>query len=589
MRYIILLIFIGVQTLLLQAQLLPGFKPSGLYNEQQFVIEDSPANTRILINAPLEGFGKDNKVLLIFYALPNGNSIEQTFGKNLKEGDDWHFNIQHIGAQARFLRNKIKDQTIVVVYLEAKPKSWSMWMGSTHDSINKIKKIVDDVKLIFKPWKPRVIMNSHSGGGRFIFSYIIAADKIPDDVDRISFIDSDYGYEDTIHGPRIVRWIKSGEMKYLCTLAYNDSVVIYEGKQLVSPTGGTWYRSKMMEKYLSDSFPFEKKTRYSIIWYTSLKNRIEILLRKNPRGKIYHTRQVEYNGFIHSNISGTDYEKHGYRYFGRKVYRKYISDSIIVPIRSMNISPRSNFAESGSAFMNRIDTLAQNDREEEIFNAVASGNVPAFLRNTITINAKFADSTGVLHKIVYEVMPDYLAVGNDSDFCRIPMNPHTAQRLATLFGASLLTSKISDEIYKKAEVRLSPFNYIPVGHNNELVSKFREHNDQIEKQLKEAGGKHGQLIAGIKKDVILSARLADKPNKVVIYGWHKPDGKPIQPVYSGHVDWYVDYSHGIRLINNQVLVDGKPLLFSDILKDPVLYKIFSNEERVMGQSVYPDK
>jgi len=420
MRHIILALIAFFQSFLLQSQILPGFKPSGSFNEQQLVIENSPPDTRILINAPLNGFGKDNKVLLIFYALPNGNSIEQTFGKKLKKGDDWHFNIQHIGAQTRFLRNKIKDQTVVVVYLEAKPKSWSMWMGKTNDSINKIKKIVDDVKLIFRPWNPRVIMNSHSGGGRFIFSYIVAADKIPDDVDRIAFIDSDYGYEDTIHGPKIVRWINSGEKKYLCTLAYNDSVVIYDGKQLVSPTGGTWYRSKMMEKYLSESFPFEKKTRRSIIWYTSLKDRIEILLRKNPRGKIYHTRQVEYNGFIHSNLSGTNYEKRGYRYFGRKAYRKYISDSIIVPIRCLNISPRSIFAESGSAFMNRIDTLSLNDREEEIYNAVASGNIPAFLRNTITINDEFADSTGILHKITYEVMPDYLAVGNDTDFCRIP-------------------------------------------------------------------------------------------------------------------------------------------------------------------------
>ncbi len=72
------------------------------------VIEDSPPGTRILINAPLKGFEKDDRVLLVIYALPNGNSIEQTFGKNLKEGDDWHFNIQHIGAQTRFLRNIIK-------------------------------------------------------------------------------------------------------------------------------------------------------------------------------------------------------------------------------------------------------------------------------------------------------------------------------------------------------------------------------------------------------------------------------------------------------------------------------------------------
>jgi len=207
-------------------------------------------------------------------------------------------------------------------------------------------------------------------------------------------------------------------------------------------------------------------------------------------------------------------------------------------------------------------------------------------KSSITVNAEFADSTGTKHRVTYEIMPDYLAVGNDTNFCRIPMNPHTAQRVATLFGASMITAKLSDHIYSIAQLKLTPFNYIPVGNANELVSKFQKHHTQIEKQRTEVGGKNGQLTTGIKKDIILSNRIAKQPGKVVIYGWHKPDGKPIQPLYSGHVDWYVDYSHGIRLINNQVLIDGKPTLFTDILKHPVLFKIFSNENSPMEKPFY---
>lgn len=34
---------------------------------------------------------------LIFYALPNGKfQMEWTMGKLKKEGDDWHYDIQHI-------------------------------------------------------------------------------------------------------------------------------------------------------------------------------------------------------------------------------------------------------------------------------------------------------------------------------------------------------------------------------------------------------------------------------------------------------------------------------------------------------------
>jgi len=258
-------------------------------------------------------------------------------------------------------------------------------------------------------------------------------------------------------------------------------------------------------------------------------------------------------------------------------------------LRPLNIPVREADAESGSSFMKRIGPLSLGEREEEIYKALSTGNMPDYLRNTVTMLGEFADSAGIIHKVQYEAMPDYLSVGNDSDFCRIPMNPHTAQRLATLYGASLLTSKLSDHIFSVAPLKLTPFPFKPVGNANELVGKFVAHNTQIEKQKAELGGVNGQLIVGIKKDVILSFRMAKQGDKVVIYGWHKPDGIPIQPVYSGHVDWYVDYSHGIRLVNMQVLIDGNPYLLTDILSDPVLYRIFSDEDAPMAQTVYFNK
>jgi len=585
-KRLILLLILTSQFSYLQSQVLPGFKLSGSFGEQQMVIENSPSGTRMLINAPDNGFEKGKKVLLIFYALPNGNTIEQTFGKKLHEGDDWHFNIQHIGAQTRFLRSVIKDQILVVAYLENTQKSWPQWKANTPEYEKQVKKMVDDVKEIFASWQPKVVLNGHSGGGRFIFSYLDAVNEIPKDVVRIAFLDSDYGYEDSIYGPKLERWLKTGNDKFLCALAYNDSVVVYNGKPLVSPTGGTWHRTKMMQKYLSKQFPFKNQQNDSLIWNHSKRKRIEIILKPNPDKKIFHTVQVERNGFIHSILSGAKLEQKNYTYFGERAYSNFIADSIVVPIRRLNIPERNAQAESGSAFMERISALPLTEREEEIYKAISSGNIPGFLRKTIILNGEFADSAGVMHKVEYEVMPDYLSVGSDMDFCRIPMNPNTAQRLATDFGASMITAKLSDHIFQKAQVKLAPFNYIPVGNANELVSKFREHQLQIEKQRIEAGGMIGQLVTGIKKDIILSSRITRQPGKVVIYGWHKPDGKPIQPVYSGHVDWYVDYSHGIRLINNQVLIDGKTALFSEVLKHPVLCRIFSDESQPIEQTYY---
>lgn len=259
-----------------------------------------------------------------------------------------------------------------------------------------------------------------------------------------------------------------------------------------------------------------------------------------------------------------------------------------------NISPlqipnRKPNAETGSEFMKRMIPLSLEEREEEIYKALAEGNMPEFLKKPVQLKANLLDSMGKSHEVIFEVMPDYLAIGSDEDYCRIPMNPHTAQRLANKFGASLITSKISDHINENAEVKLDPFFYKPLGRENESIEKFILHNEQIEKQKNAADGRDGQLIAGIKKDVILSYHLKDLPNKVVIYGWHKLDGNPIQPVYKGHVDWYVDYSHGIRLINNKVILDGQEVSVSQILSDPVLFKILSDEDKPMEQTVYLEK
>ena len=56
-----------------------------------------------------------------------------------------------------------------------------------------------------------------------------------------------------------------------------------------------------------------------------------------------------------------------------------------------------------------------------------------------------------------------------------------------------------------------------------------------------------------------------------------PTGAPIQPLYTGHVDWYVDYSHGVRPVRRLMRVDGVAEPFEKILKDPALRDLLSDE------------
>lgn len=76
--------------------------------------------------------------------------------------------------------------------------------------------------------------------------------------------------------------------------------------------------------------------------------------------------------------------------------------------------------------------------------------------------------------------------------------------------------------------------------------------------------------------------------KVVIYGWHKPDGKAIQPLYNGHTTLHVDYSHGIRLVQNKVWLNGKRSTIQKILKSETLHTLLS-DEGMIREPIYPLK
>lgn len=325
-RIILIVIFSTACVILSHSQTLKGFTEAGRSsNEQELWIKNEPENVTININAPLH-FNQRGETFLILFALPNGNSIEWTKGKPMKPGDDWHFDIQHIAAQTRFVRNLDKKNNYIVAYMMAEQKSWPAWKRTTEYSKAKIKKIVDGLAERFKAFNPRIILNGHSGGGSFIFGYIDTVTQIPDNIERIAFLDSDYGYEDSLHTRKLVNWLQHKD-HHLFVLAYNDSIVIYDGKQLVSPTGGTWYRSRLMHRKLSDYFPFKTTVDTAFIHHSALNGRVRIILKENPGGLIYHTVQVERNGFIYSLLSNTRFDRRKYfTYFGNRVYEKYVSD-----------------------------------------------------------------------------------------------------------------------------------------------------------------------------------------------------------------------------------------------------------------------
>ncbi len=305
---------------------LPGFQISETFHEQVLTFTND-LGVRVQINAPApKDFTASKNVRLIFFSLPNGNTIEQTVGKKMKEGDDWHFNIQHVGAQTRFLRKMLTNEIVVVTYLESPLKSWPAWRKKNGDKT--IPDIVASVKKHFEKYKIITVLSGHSGGGSFIFGYLNCFEKIPDNVERIAFLDSNYAYETGLHRDKLLQWLKS-DSHFLTVLAYHDDIALLDGKTFVSAAGGTWGRSHLMMKDFETELTFSETAASGVpelAVFSALKGRVQFLLKENPEKKIFHTVQVEKNGFIHCMVSGTANEGKGSTYFGERVYGDLIAE-----------------------------------------------------------------------------------------------------------------------------------------------------------------------------------------------------------------------------------------------------------------------
>lgn len=258
--------------------------------------------------------------------------------------------------------------------------------------------------------------------------------------------------------------------------------------------------------------------------------------------------------------------------------------------QKLQLKKRSVHALIGSEFSKSIRDTALNlaEREKIIYDEIKSGNIPDFYRKLVEINDTIT-SNNQLHTIRYYVIPDFIAIGSNADYFYCPMKPQLAQKVAYLLKASLPTRKISDRIYQNAVVKMVP-EPIPPSPQMITVPVFEKHNTLVnnQRQLSVTAHPLGALTAGNKKDVIISNKIYNEKGvlRVVIYGWHKPDGKAIQPLYNGHSTIHVDYSHGIRFVQNKVWVDGKKSDVKSILASYILHKLLS-DEGVIKTPVYP--
>lgn len=224
----------------------------------------------------------------------------------------------------------------------------------------------------------------------------------------------------------------------------------------------------------------------------------------------------------------------------------------------------------GSEFIKQL-MGQQTNRDEAIYSEVLMGNFPNFMRKLIPITISDKGNT-----LIYNVTPDFLCIGTDEDYVRAPLGAPAAQKIADAFGCVLPTPKMSDQIWHAATIKLAP---APLPANNKMTDTdvFYNHNQIIQNQM---GNKApGELVAGHKKDVVISNELLGKSDRLGIHGLHSEDGKPIQDgALSKHNSSYRDYSSGVRLIDKNATLNGKAVnLVTDVMKNDQYAYLISNE------------
>lgn len=237
--------------------------------------------------------------------------------------------------------------------------------------------------------------------------------------------------------------------------------------------------------------------------------------------------------------------------------------------------PQRQSRLTGSGFYQMAAAMKWQAMDSLVLQEVLQGNIPSFLKKFVPVHVSVFDSnTNKPVTATYYVAPDYLSIGTDDDWARVNITPRAAQVIADSFLCFLPTRKMVDDIYKTAKVKLEP---VPMYAFRDSTPTMWHHHLIIEGQRKGRAG----LIAGIKKDVVISEKIKQdsRPDRVAIYGWHKPGGKSIQPLYTGHIYWWVDYSQGIRLVYRKIKVGNVWMDYADVFKDPVLRRLLCDEEK----------
>ena len=248
-------------------------------------------------------------------------------------------------------------------------------------------------------------------------------------------------------------------------------------------------------------------------------------------------------------------------------------------LTAATIPPRPASAISGEEFLDQTRGASYAERQARAVCEIIAGNIPENLRTLAPVRFTAARESDTL---TVWVTRDYISIGPNGDDVRMPLSLPSARAVAEAFDMLLPTTRMVDAIYAQSDLKLTPQPMTP-GPEMRSNDYYGRHQAMIEEQR--AGRSPNGLIAGHKKDLVVSTQMYSRTDRVAIYGWHRGIGDPIQPLYLGHVDHYEDYSHGLRLVWPNATLGGEMVPIGDLLGDAAWRPVLSDEQSLLIESL----
>lgn len=250
-------------------------------------------------------FGAAAPAEIVVYATPNGNTIEQTLGRQRGTDESFRYDIQHVLAQVRLYRKEVPEHTVALVVLEAPDLSWPTWRQAHADAPARAAAMMKSIAELVPGAKLSLV--SHSGGGALTFALLNHAQTLPDAVERIAFLDSHYAFEaGEEHGKKLAAWIRASRTHRLVALAYDDRKIRLHGKRVVKPGGGSFNATFRLIHALEGEHMTVRESREGAFRrFVGEDGRVELRVHPNPKNVILHSALVsDDNGLLFALARG---------------------------------------------------------------------------------------------------------------------------------------------------------------------------------------------------------------------------------------------------------------------------------------------